>query len=186
MRKYFILPALVVLLLILGSSLTFSEDNPKASEGYSVLEVELFEVDRKDVSTKEAERAGMIPDEMLLYIQRGIVGELTREKAFPTVRKIEDSEEEVDGVLVLSGRITDFKPGNRAARIMIGFGAGGQKIEAECVLKDKRTDKILAKKIVVDRKVAGWAGGDETKGIHDFAEKVHAFIKKTLKKKRSK
>jgi hypothetical protein len=34
--------------------------------------------------------------------------------------------------------------------------------------------------ILVDRKVAGWAGGDETKGIHDFAEKVLAFINRAI------
>jgi hypothetical protein len=181
MRKVFRLPVLAILLLILGIFLTFPDD-PEADNSYSVLEVELFQVDREDVSTKKAERAGMIPDEMLINIQRGMIGELTREKAFPSIRKPEDTKKEAGDVLIIGGRIIDFKAGSKTARIMIGFGAGGQKIEAECVLKDKKTGEIIGKQRIVDRKVAGWAGGSETKGIHDFAEKIHAFIKKTLKK----
>src|SRR5206468_8741345 len=54
-----------------------------------------------------------------------------------------------------------FKPGNRAARYFAGFGAGQQKIEVECVLKNKTTGEVVAKEVITDRKVAGWAGGSE-------------------------
>src|SRR5881296_3002139 len=50
-------------------------------------------------------------------------------------------------VLILGGRIVDFKPGNRAARYFAGFGAGQQKIEVECVLKNKTTGEVVAKEV---------------------------------------
>jgi hypothetical protein len=151
-----------------------------AGQSYSVLEVARFAVNRDDVSTEEAERAAGIPDEMLDAIHRGMLGEFTRNNAFPTVRKAADPNAADEGVLLISGRITDFKAGNAAARLMVGFGAGAQKIEAECILTDKKTGKILGKQTIVDRKFAGVAGGDEVKGIHDFAEKVLVFIKSSL------
>jgi len=34
--------------------------------------------------------------------------------------------------------------------------------------------------VITDRKVAGWAGGSEEKGVEDFAEKVLAFLKRSI------
>jgi len=168
--------------LIFGTlGLAASETETPVKKTWSALEIALFDVNREDVSTEEAERAGSIPQEMLEAIQRGMIGEISRAQAFPAVRKATDPNTAEEGVLVLGGKITDFKGGNRAARVMVGWGAGGQKIEAACVLKDKATGRVLGTETIVDRKFAGWAGGDETKGIHDFAEKVLAFIDRTIK-----
>lgn len=184
----------IVTLFILSSAIGGKDS--RAGKTYSVLEVAAFDVDREDYSTKKLERAASIPQEMLDMIQLGMLGELSRRKAFPTVRKASDPDagpsanepdpatneaEPEEGVLVIGGRITDFKAGSRTTRILISFGAGGQKIQADCVLTDKATGEVLGRKTIVDRKVAGWAGGSESKGIHDFAEKVLSFIDKSLK-----
>jgi hypothetical protein len=65
-------------------------------------------------------------------------------------------------------------------RIWVGMGAGKQLIEVECVLTDKATGKVIAKERVIDRKVGGIAGGSEEKGLEDFAQKVHGFVRRSL------
>ncbi len=149
---------------------------------WDALEVARFEVDRDSYDTKEAERAGTIPDEMIDSIQRAIVGELTRSGLFESVRKAkpDEADPEEEKTLLLTGRVTDFKAGSRTARLWVGMGAGKQLIEVECVLTDRTTGKVVAKKRVIDRKVGGWAGGSEEKGLEDFAEKVRAFIKESM------
>ena len=171
----------LIVLACLSAAAPARADEPKTAKvAYGALEIARFDVNREDFSTKEAERAGKISDEFLDGIQRALLGELTRSTLFPAVRKPAESAEAGSPVLVLSGRILDYKPGNRTARYFAGFGAGQQKIEVECVLKNKVTGEVVAKEVVIDRKIAGWAGGSEEKGVEDFAEKVLAFVKRSI------
>ena len=100
--------------------------------------------------------------------------EVSRNHLVPKVSKDECSGK----TLILGGQVTDFKKGSRSARMWIGFGAGKQKFQVQCFLKDAETGEVLARKEIIDRKVGGWAGGDEGKGESDFAEKVAKFVKK--------
>ena len=169
-----------------------------------VLEVARFDVDRENYTTKKLERAGKIPDETLDDLQRALLGEFTRAGMFGKVGKPAEaggsaaaaeaaeagdasysggtsgSDNASGPGVILSGTITDFKAGNRAARLLIGLGAGGQKFQVECVLKDRATGRVVGEKTIVDRKWGGLTGGDEAKGRSDFAEKVVAFVQKTL------
>jgi len=142
---------------------------------YDCLEIEKFQVNREDFSNRERERASAIPEETLDQLQHAIVGEATREKIVSQVKKAPGCKGET---IVFGGIVTDYKQGSRAARILVGLGAGKQKFQVESYLKDKKTDEPLANKQIIDRKVGGWAGGDEAKGHQDFAEKVTTFIKK--------
>ena len=165
------------------STLTFI--TPAAAEddganGYTQLEVGRFEVERESFDTKEAERAGAIPEEMLDSIQRAIQGEMTRSGLFATVMKSGGESAGGERTLVVSGRVTDFKAGSRTARLWVGMGAGKQLIEVECALVDRETGEVVARQRIIDRKVGGWGGGSEEKGLEDFAEKVHEFIRKSL------
>lgn len=144
---------------------------------YNCLEIEKFTVDREDFSSTEMERAATIPDETLSRLQHKIVGEITRAKIIEKVTKA-DSKSCEGKALVFGGKVTDYKEGNRAARIFIGWGAGKQKFEVQCYIKDKQNGDVLARKQVVDRKVGGISGGDEAKGESDFAEKVARFVKR--------
>ena len=146
---------------------------------YTAVEIARFDVNREDYSSKEAERAGRVPDEALDTLQRIIIVEFTKAQVFPKVGKPGLAAAE-DSTLEIGGRVLDFKAGNKTARYLVGMGAGQQKIEIECVLKDKKTGNILAREVILDRKVGGIAGGDEEKGMRDFAEKVIAFVQKTL------
>jgi len=167
-------PMLFLFGLAFLSSIGFAEDWEKTLKKYECLEVEKFTVDREDFSSKKMERAACIPDEDLMHLQHKIVGEISRKKLFQKVSKTECT----GTTMVFGGKVTDFKKGSRAARIWIGMGAGKQKFEVQCFLKDKSTGAVLLRKEIIDRKVGGWAGGDEAKGESDFAEKVAKFIKK--------
>ncbi len=141
---------------------------------YDCIEIQNFFVDREDFSTHKMERVAEISEEVIDSIQHMIVGEISRSKVYGSVKKTDNCE---GRTLVFGGTVTDFKKGSRAARLLIGLGAGKQKLEVKTYLKDKKTDAILASKKVVDRKWGGLAGGDEAKGLRDFAEKVVRFVK---------
>ena len=153
---------------------------PAEAGSYAAIEIAKFEVNREDFSTKEAERAGRIPDETLEAIQRVMITEFTRAAVVPAVRKA-DPAASPEGTLELGGRVLDFLPGNKTARYFVGFGAGQQKIEVEVLLKDKKTGAVLSRETIRDRKVGGVGGGSEDKGIRDFAEKVVTFVQEGLK-----
>ncbi len=170
--KQILLSVLVGLMSL--SSIGFAGDWTETLKKYECLEVRKFTVDREDLSTKKSKRAATIPDEALDHLQQKITEEISRKKLVPEV-----SGDECTGVtLVFGGRVTDFKKGSRSARFWIGLGAGQQKFEVQCFLRDKATGEILLTKEIIDRKVGGWAGGDDAKGESDFAEKVAKFIRK--------
>jgi hypothetical protein len=169
--------AVVLVCLVAGTPCFALDATPVPA--YTAIEINRFDVNREDYSSKEAERAGRVPDEMLETIQRIIIAEFTKAQAFPKVGKPGVAAAE-ELALELGGKVLDFKAGNKTARYFVGMGAGQQKIEIECVLKDKKTGSVLAREVVLDRKVGGIAGGDEEKGVRDFAEKVVVFVQKTL------
>lgn len=169
--------AIVMVCLVVGAPCIALDASP--APAYTAIEINRFDVNREDYSSKEAERAGRVSDEMLETIQRIIITEFTKAQVFPKAGKPGLAAAE-DLALELGGRVLDFKGGSKVARYMVGLGAGQQKIEIECVLKDKKTGNVLAREVVLDRKVGGIAGGDEEKGIHDFAEKVVVFVQKSL------
>lgn len=174
MKNYFAAGLAVVLLLT--AQICWGSAWKKTLQSYECLEVEEFYVDRDDFSSRRMERAAAIPKETLGSIQHTIVGEVTRKGIVPSVKKAQASA--CNGkTLVFGGQVTDYKKGSRAARMMIGLGAGKQKFEVQCYLKDKQSGETIASGRVVDRKFGGLAGGDEAKGQRDFAEKVARFVK---------
>jgi len=152
---------------------------PAPAKGYAALEIARFEVKREDYSSKEAERAGRIPDEALDAIQRVLLTEFTRAAVLPAVGK-PGSAQEGQAVLALEGRVVDYLAGSQVKRVMIGMGAGQQKIAVVCVLKDKATGAVLGQETIQDRKWGGLTGGSEDKGMRDFSEKVIKFVQVTL------
>lgn len=144
------------------------------------FQISLFTVDTENVDTKEEARAAAIPEHRLLQIQQAIVQELKADFSAAKVVMTESEKcpENTESLLV-GGKITDFKKGNKALRYLVGFGAGAQKVQVLVGL-NSGDGKLVAEEDIVDRKFAGLLGGSENKGIEDFAEKVVAFIKKSI------
>jgi hypothetical protein len=144
---------------------------------YSCIEVEKFAVDRETQGEKKEERAASIPDEILASLQRKIVTEISKEKLISQVVTAGGGGC-TGSTLVLGGKVSDFRKGNKALRYIIGFGAGKRKFEVESYVKDKSNGNTLIEKKISDSKSGGWLGGSDDKGERDFAEKVAKFIKK--------
>lgn len=127
-----------------------------------------------------------------------IVDELTKLKKFTLVlgdvavagaaKKEEPVTEapaatDVETKLVLTGTVTQFNPGNRAARYLIGFGAGKTKVVAEIKLVERATGKVVLEKKVDGSVIIGLFGGDSNGATRGLAEEVASVTKKALFKK---
>lgn len=148
---------------------------------YDCVEVEVFKVDRSQITSKKDKRAATIPREALVKLQESIVLEIPL--SVPGVAGMYAGEESCPDDTVaarLSGVVSDYKPGNRAVRYWVGLGAGAQKFAVEATVTDKLSGRILAQDEVVDRKVGGWVGGSDDKGVDDFSEKVASLVRKAL------
>ena len=143
---------------------------------YNCLEVEKFGVNREGSATKEEKRSAAISEETLGRLQEKIVAEIAKENLFASVVKA--GQGTCSGnKLSFGGKVTDYKKGNAAKRILIiGFGTGKQKYQVDSYVKNKKTGEMLAQKIITDRYYGAVAA--QKRGEKDFAEKVAKFVAK--------
>jgi hypothetical protein len=157
------------------------------AKDFNCIEVNLFSVDRDNISTRAYARAASIPEETLNILQVYVRNELSIDhNGLKAVKGGEQKCENPKKALVLDGTISDYKKGSQVMRYMVGFGAGKQKIQIEAVLKNKSTNSIIKRDRVVDRKIGGLIGGSDNKGKRDFAEKMNNFVRTGLGMKKSK
>jgi hypothetical protein len=79
----------------------------------------------------------------VVYFRRGFTRRLEETKAFATVVDAAPTAS-LPAALVVSGRITEIDKGSRAARLLIGFGAGRQRVQGSFEITDAQ-GKSLAK-----------------------------------------
>ena len=152
---------------------------------FECVEVRRFETTSGGfIASKEEARAATIPAGRLLDIQRSVAGQVP-EKArglrSTLVGEGWPACPDPARALVLGGRLVDYKAGNQALRYFVGFGAGAQKFAVDVWLARKSDGSLVAREEVVDRKVGGWIGGQDEKGLEDFAEKVAGFVRDSLR-----
>src|SRR5258706_10933181 len=116
-------PSFVIALFVLLSAPCLAAETGTGAAAYTVLEISRFDVNREDFSSKESERAGRIPEEILDTIQRILITEYTQTKVLPTVRK-KGPPRDGDVVLELGGTVVDWIAGSPTKRMLIGMGAG--------------------------------------------------------------
>lgn len=158
------------------------------SKTYDCIEVNIFDVDRENISTRALARAAEIPEQTLTAIQTYVRAELNIDSnGLEAIKGGEDDScENPETALELKGSVSDYKKGSRMMRYMVGFGAGKQKIQIETELYDKLSGELIKKDRVVDRKIGGLVGGSENKGKRDFAEKMNNFVRGALGMKKAK
>lgn len=152
--------------------------------GFDCVEVRQFEAPTGLIGSKEDARASMVPVARLQDIQRRVAGHIPEKARGFRSTLVQDGWPpcpEPGRALVLGGRIADYKPGSQALRYWVGFGAGAQKFAVEAWLMRKTDGAEVARAEVVDRKVGGWIGGQDDKGLDDFAEKVAGFVRDALR-----
>jgi len=155
---------------------------PLSAAVFDCVEVARFEVNQGLISSKQEARAAMIPAEKLADIQRSVAGNIPEK--IPGMRAALEGGgadcPDPQRTISLTGHIIDFKKGNQALRYFVGFGAGAQKFSVTARAVRKSDGALLAEGDVTDRKVGGWVGGNDDKGLDDFGEKVAMFLKRSL------
>lgn len=180
--------SMVLLLLTAGSSpLLRAQDAKKPLSGYSAVTVEKFTAGT--LSTKEG-----FPPGFEGIMQKTAVVKLTESKLF---EKVADGTDAPAGAnngstpaesasLLLSGTIIGYDPGSRAARALIGMGAGAAKVKVRFIFRDAQTGKEVFRTDQEGKYAGTWAptGGSTETGTQQAAKKVIGELTKEIQKKR--
>lgn len=179
--------ALYLMICLLGCVTTFAQDakSSKNSKGkYQNITVGDFDI-----------KAGVnFPLSSLGVMRAEIIDELRKLNAFVQVSdesaakekseaKTETSDvktEAINPTLRLVGTVTKYKPGSRAKRYLIGFGAGMTKVVAHIKFIDSATGNVLFEKDVDGKVIIGFVGGESTGATRGLAKEVAKVAKKTF------
>lgn len=80
--------------------------------------------------------------------------------------------------LKLSGEVTKYVKGNRAARYLIGFGAGKTKLMVDVKLTDVATGEVVFNQVVDGDVTWGFFGGDSESAKGGVSDEVIREMKK--------
>jgi len=161
-----------------GAATVAAADKPLA--GYTVLVVENLTIDKSD-KTKDF-------DELWApLLHKGMLRQLEKKKSFAQV---------LDGAgapvaagekrLVLSSTVVEYNKGSRAARFVVGMGAGAAKMRIRFVFKDAATGAELFQ-TEREGKYAGWlsgSGGTKEEAVIESAGDVVDRLLEDIKKQR--
>jgi hypothetical protein len=132
-----------------------------------------------DVAKLQIKQGVDFPVAKLDVMTGEIVDELTKLKKFGTVNSIVGPEAAASD-LIFTGTITDYTGGNRAARYLIGFGAGKAKVVAEIKIVDRATGNVLLDRKVDGKVIMGLFGGNTNGATRGLAKEVAKETKKAL------
>jgi hypothetical protein len=108
--------------------------------------------------------------------QIGVVEDLVRvtKRAFKSVEILREGEPLPQGnpVLRITGQITRFKPGNRAKRYLIGFGAGATVVKAHVKFTDAASGQVVLERDLQGITWMGMAGGGSEGAGDRLAKKI--------------
>lgn len=165
---------LFTLLILSGCWSTFGQTTPKPDDIKNKYQnVEIVRFENKDGVTLPAESRDVIMTQ--------IVEELKQLKKFKQVSNVGETIPQDAGPTVrLNGTITQYKPGSRAKRYLVGFGAGATKVVAHVTFTDAATGNLLFEKDVDGTVWIGVFGGDSSGATRGLAKEVGKVTKKTL------
>lgn len=152
-----------------------SAEKPKAlKDKYHVVQVDLF-------TTPDDMQ---FPAKYLDALQVEIIKQMTESHRFTEVLRAGNRRRQEDGpVLQITGTVTRFKPGSRAERYVIGFGAGKTEVFGHLVFKDNVSNEVVGTADIRGKMQAGFFGGESIAVTHDFAHRVGETTKMLLEKK---
>jgi hypothetical protein len=129
---------------------------------YFVVEVDRF----------VAEGGVVFPPDYQITLVEDIIRETKH--TFKSVEIVREGEALPDGkaVLRLAGKITEFKPGNRAKRYLIGFGAGATKVKARVKFIDAKSGDVILDRDLEGITWIGVMGGSSEGAGHQIAKTI--------------
>lgn len=120
------------------------------------------------------------PADYMITLTDDLVNQLQRSGKFTRVIR----EGEIAGkdgslpMLRLTGEITQFKPGSRAKRYLIGFGAGTTKIVAHVKFADPESGQVLYEGKADGKVWIGVIGGESAGATNGLAKEIVKIARK--------
>lgn len=180
-RRSVLLMLLVVFVLTTTAPASAQSKEGKPLTGYKAITVEKATVE-KNAATEE------FPGGYDAVMQKSIIANLQKKKVFEKVidGAESNSTEEKTQRLILSTTVIAFDKGNRAARYLVGFGAGATKVKVRFTLRDAETGREL---LTTDKQgkffgVISFVGGDKDHAVAEAAGDVVDGLIKEINKKR--
>ena len=96
------------------------------------------------------------------------------------------SEKPTEPTLKITGVITKYSKGSRAARYLIGFGAGATKVKAKVKFIDSVSGDVLLEKEIDGAVWIGLFGGKSDEAKSDLAKDITNLVKKQFTDKSKK
>ena len=175
-------PGIVALATVLASALSASGPVGAAEKplaGYTVLVVE-------DLTIEEGELTKDFDPLWAPLLHKGMMRQLEKKKAFPQLVDAPGAAAATGKRLILSNRVVEYSKGNRAARMLVGWGAGAAKMRIQFVFKDAETGAELFR-TEREGKYAGWlsgTGGTKEEAVIESAGDVVDRLLDDIKKQR--
>ena len=162
----------VLLFILVGCLTTFAQTTKTdLKDKYQNIEVVSFDI-KEDTK---------FPAESRDVIMSQVVEELKQLKKFKQVSNTGETVAQDAGPTVrLTGVITKYKPGSRAKRYLVGFGAGSTKVVAHITLIDVTSGATVFEKDVDGKVWIGLFGGDSSGATRGLAKEVAKVTKKAL------
>jgi hypothetical protein len=132
-------------------------------EVYSVVQIDEFHI-QKGVE---------FPPTYLGALQTEITKQLASAKLFAEiVTEGQKPTNPQSKVLRLSGLITNYNPGNRATRYIVGYGAGAAEIDSKLSFLDGATEQPVLSEELRAMLAGGFFGGKSEGALKDYARQV--------------
>lgn len=163
---------LSILICLLGTASTTAQTTkpPTPVKGkYQNIEIVAFDI-----------KPGVeFPPDSLKVMMPEIVDEVRKLKKFKQVASEGDAKTDASGATMrLTGTVSKYKPGNRTARYMVGFGAGAAKVVAHIKFTDSATNEVLYEKDVDGKVIIGLFGGNSNGATRGLAKEVAKVTEK--------
>jgi hypothetical protein len=121
------------------------------------------------------------PADRQVTLVEDLVKQLEGTKKFePVLRSGEKPSNTSAAVVRLTGTITQYKPGSRAARYLIGPGVGTTKVVAQIKLVDASTGAVVLERKVDGKVMMGIMGGNSAGATNGLAKEVAKALKGQL------
>jgi hypothetical protein len=185
------IPWLAVILLLAPAALLAAQEAPiaKPLAGYTTIVVEKFTIEN-NAATENFPRGyeTVMQNETIRRLEKKALFERVVDAAEAKAESdpAPDTAAEPGKTLVLSGTVVTFDKGSRAARYLVGFGAGATKIKVRFVLRDASSGQNV---LEVDRQgkfygVISFVGGSQSQADSKSARSVVAGLIKVIAKNR--
>ncbi|MEW6209626.1 MAG: DUF4410 domain-containing protein [Acidobacteriota bacterium] len=154
--------SIICLLAVASASANQKDTAATVKNKYKGIEVVRFEI--KD--------GVQLPPDYLITLTEELVKQMQETKKFAEVLREGETPADQTSALKLTGTVTEFKPGSRAKRYLIGFGAGKTKIVAHIKFVDRATGEVLFEDDVDGKVIMGGMGGDSIGATRGLAKEV--------------